>query len=137
MHSINALIILSCMYHTDHQSVEYKIFTNYYSKLVDTLSASDLSHYFVSDKIISLTDHEEIIRSLLPWGAAKLLLDRVSFQLQKGNSRVLNNMLLIMNHHGVAAVKALSTEIRSKLSAVKSEVSVAGSYEQGNNKTVI
>ena len=114
-----------------HQSEECKIFTNYYSKLVDTLSASDLSHYFVSNKIISLTDHEEIIRSSLPWGAAKLLLDRVSFQLQKGNSSALNNMLLIMDHHGVAATKALSTEIRSKLLTVKSEVPVVSSYKQG------
>ena len=114
--------------------MEYKIFTDYYSKLVDTLSASDLSHFFVSDKIISLTDHEKIIRSLLPLEAARLLLDRVSFQLQKGNSRVLNSMLLIMDHHGVAAVKALSTEIRSKLLAVKSEIPFVSSYEQGNNK---
>lgn len=124
----------TCMYHIGHQSAEYSIFTNYYSKLGDTLSASDLSHYFVSDKIIPLTGHEKIIRSLLPWEAAKLLLDRVSIQLQKGNIRALNNMLLIMDHHGVAAVKALSTEIRSKLLAVKSEVSVVSSYEQGSNK---
>ena len=91
-----------------------------------------ISHFFVSDKIISLTDHEKIIRSLLPLEAAKLLLDRVSFLLQKGNGRVLNSMLLIMDHHRVAAVKALSTEI-SKLLAVKSEIPFVSSYEQGNN----
>ena len=101
--------------------MEYKLFTDYYDKLVNTLPASDLSHYFVSDKIISLTDHEEIIRSLLPWGAAKLLLDRISLQIQNGNSSVFSKMLLIMDYHGVSTAKTMSLEIRKKLSAIKCE----------------
>ena len=101
--------------------MEYKLFTDYYDKLVNTLPASDLSHYFVSDKIISLEDHERIIRSLLPWGAAKLLLDRVSLQIQNGNSSVFSKMLLIMDYHGVSTAKTMSLEIRKKLSAIKCE----------------
>jgi len=86
---------------------------------VDTLPASDLSHYFVSNCVISLADHEEIVRSSTPQKAAKLLLDRVSHQLQHGNSTVLNKMLLIMEHHGIATAKIVAEEIRNKLLEVK------------------
>ena len=95
------------------------MFSDYYSKLVDVLPASDLSHYFVSDKIITLQDYDNIIRSARPQQAAEILLDKVSLQLQSNNSTVLNMMLLIMDHHGVATAKELSQEIRSKLFAIK------------------
>ena len=109
------------------------MFTEYYSKLVDTLPASDLSHYFVSDKIISLTDHERIIRSSVPQDAAKLLLERISLQLKGGNCTVFNKMLLIMDHYGVLMAKNVSLQIRNKLSAVKYKGSVVSSIVQGNN----
>ena len=95
--------------------MEYKLFTDYYSKLVNTLPASDLSHYFVSDKIITLEDHERIIKSAVTQDAAKLLLDRVSVQIQNGNTSVFSKMLLIMDYHGVNSAKAISREIRNKL----------------------
>ena len=97
------------------QSVEYKLFTDYYSKLVNTLPASDLSHYFVSDKIITLEDHERIIKSAVTQDTAKLLLDRVSVQIQNGITSVFSKMLLIMDYHGVNTAKAISREIRNKL----------------------
>ena len=114
-YDIRIIIII----HVGQQSLEYRLFLDYYSKLVDTLPASDLSHYFVSDKIISLADHERIIRSTVPQDAAKLLLDKASLQLQKGNSTVLNKMLLIMDKYGVSAARATSVEIRKMLSAIK------------------
>ena len=95
------------------------MFNEYYSKLIHILPATNLSHYFVSDKIITLEDYDKIVRSLTSQEAAKVLLDKVSLQLQSGNSTILNKMLLIMDHHGVATVKELSQEIRSKLFAVK------------------
>ena len=101
------------------QSVEYKLFTDYYSKLVNTLPACDLSHYFVSDKIITLEDHERIIKSAVTQDAAKLLLDRVSVQIQNGNTSVFSKMLLIMDYHGVNTAKAISREIRNKLKCVQ------------------
>ena len=107
------------MYHTDQQSSEYKLFDYYHNKLVDIVPATDLSHYFVSDNIITLEDYESIIRSSTPQEAAKILLDKVSLQLQSGNNTIFNKMLLIMDHHGVATAKELSHEIRSKLLAVK------------------
>ena len=99
--------------------MEYKLFNEYYSKLIDILPATNLSHYFVSDKIITLEDYDKIIRSTTPRDAAKVLLDKVSLQLQSGNSTIFNKMLLIMDHHGVVTAKELSQEIRSKLFAVK------------------
>ena len=95
------------------------MFDEYYSKLIDILPATNLSHYFVSDKIITLEDYDKIIRSTTPQEAAKVLLDKVSLQLQSGNSTIFNNMLLIMDHHNVDTAKELSQEIRSKLLAVK------------------
>ena len=115
------------IYHTDQQSMEYKLFTDHYDKLVNTLPASDLSHYFVSDKVISLKDHERIIRSIVPEDAAKLLLDKVSLQIQNGNTGVLNKMLLIMEYHGISTAKTISLEIREKLSAIN--------FEQGKSVT--
>ena len=107
--------------------MDYMLFSDYYSKLIGTLPASDLSHYFVSEKIISLADHDDIIRSLTPRQAAKLLLDQVLVQLQNCNNAVFNKMLVIMDHHGVSAAKAIALEIRSKLSALK--------HEQGKDAT--
>ena len=126
---------LNCYYinHiTDHQSEHYRLFMEYYSELVKILSASELSHYFVSDKIISLADHEDIIRSSKWQQAAELLLDRVSVQLERGNITVLKKMLLIIDHHDVAAAKALSLELQSKLSSLKCEGILFSSIEQGN-----
>ena len=118
-------------YHAGDQSVDYKLFSDYYNTLVDIVPATDLSHYFVSDKIITLEDYDNIIRSSKPQEAAKILLDKVSLQLQSGNSTIFNKMLLIMDHHGVATAKELSQEIRSKLFAVKhvdNDTSVQSNY---------
>ena len=118
-------ISLYILYYTGPKSIQYKLFIEYYDKLVDILPATDLAHYFVSDKIITLEDYDEIIRSPIPQKAAKILLDKVSLQLQSGNSIIFNKMLLIMDHHGVFTAKELSQEIRNKLFAVKCADDVA------------
>ena len=102
-------------------SKEYKLFTEYYNTLMLNLPASDLSHYFVSDKIISLADYEVIIRSTTPQMAAELLLERISSLLKKGNNAVFNKMLLIMERYGASTAKIVSLEIRKILSAIKCE----------------
>lgn len=104
-------------YSGNESSAEYKIFMDYYKTLVDTLPASDLAHYFVSEKIISLDDYDKIIRITLPQEGSKLLLDGVSLQLQNGNSTLFNKMLMIMNHHTIT-IKILSQEMRRKISAL-------------------
>ena len=111
--------------------MQYKLFIDYYNKLVKTLPASDLSHYFVSDKIISITDHERIIRSTVPQDAAELLLNRLSLQLKNGNDILLNKMLLIMDYYGTDAAKTISLEIRSKLSLLECKDSTVSSSGQG------
>ena len=104
--------------YSGRESSEHKIFMDYYSTLVDSLPASNLAHYFVSDKIISLDDYDKIIRITLPQEASKLLLDRVSLQLQNGDDTIFNKMLMIMNHHTITT-RALSQEMRNKVSALK------------------
>jgi len=103
----------------DHQSPEYRVFIDYFSTLVDTLPATDLCHYFVSAKVITLADHQEVVRASSPQRAAKLLLDKVSRQLQDGDRTVFTKMLLIMKHHGIATAKSVSDEITAKLSEMK------------------
>ena len=71
---------------------------------------------------------------MVPQDAAKLLLDRVSLQLQNGNNFVLNNMLLIMDHYGTDTTKMISLEIRSKLSSLKCHV---GNTEKGNITVIL
>jgi len=95
---------------------EYGIFANYYSKLVDTIPANNLSHYFVSENVISLTDHEEIIKPTTPsHAAAQLLLNKVLFMLKEQRSvDYFNKMLSIMENHGDCATRILSQEINSK-----------------------
>jgi len=118
---------------TGSQSVQQKLFAEYYNKLVDILPANDLSHYFVSERVISLTDHENIMRSSRPQKAARLLLERVSHQLHNGNGAVLNKMLSIMEHHGIATAKIIAAEITDKLLEVKY---VASSSEQGKENEI-
>ncbi|XP_065883364.1 uncharacterized protein [Dysidea avara] len=101
------------------QSPEYKVFIDYFSTLVDTLPATDLCHYFVSDRVITLADHQEVVRSSTPQRAATILLDRVSCQIQDDDSTVFTKMLLIMKHHGIATAKSVSEEITAKLLGVK------------------
>ena len=69
--------------------------------------------------MITLEDYSNIIRSSTPQEAAKILLDKVSMQLQSGNSTIFNKMLLIVDHLSVITARELSQEIRSKLFAVK------------------
>ena len=111
-------------YHTGYQSSEHKVLTIYYSKLVDILPASNLSHFLVSDNTLSPLDNEEIIRSLKPQKAAELLLRKVSLQLQKGKHKVFNNLLVIMNHRGTAATREVSLEMRDTLQKIKGRDSV-------------
>ena len=115
------------------QQLQYKMFTDYYGKLVDSIPAAELSHYFVSDKIISLTDYEEIIQSPSPQKAARVLLDRVGEELQNGNSAALNKLLLTIEHHGIGAAKALSSELKNQLPISSCGELVVDNKKQGTS----
>ena len=111
-----------CDFFTDYGLPEYKVFTDYYSKLVDTIPACDLSHYFVSENVISLTDHEEITKPTTPsHRTAQLLLNKVLYMLKEHKSvDCFNRMVSIMEHHGDSATRALSQEIQSRLLKINS-----------------
>ena len=89
---------------------------------MDTIPACDLSHYFVSENVISLTDHEEITNpTTSSHMAAQLLLKKVLYMLKKQRSvHCFNKMLSIMEHHGDGATRTLSQEIKSKVVQINS-----------------
>jgi len=94
---------------------------------VDTLPASDLSHYFVSGRVISLADHEEITKPTTPSHmAVQLLLSRVATPLEAGDTRPLDKLLKILEYHGNGASKVLSAEIKAKLLGAVTESSQKG-----------
>ena len=97
---------------------EFKVFKEYYYKLANILPASDLSHYFVSENLVTVRDHEEITNPVTqPHMAVLLLLNRVAHSLQtKSDVEVFNRMLAIMEYHGNSAIKHLSIEIMARIS---------------------
>ena len=84
---------------------------------MDTIPASDLSHYFVSENLVSLTDHEEITKPTTPsHRGAQLLLNKVLYMLKEQKSfDCFNKMLSIMEHHGDSATRTLSQDIKLRL----------------------
>ena len=89
---------------------------------MDTIPACDLSHYFVSENVISVTDHEEITKLTTPsHTAAQLLLNKVLYMLKEQRSvDCFNKMLSIMEHHGDGATSSLSQEIKIKVLQINS-----------------
>ncbi|XP_065907255.1 uncharacterized protein [Dysidea avara] len=106
---------------TDYQSPEFKVFIDYYNKLVHTLLDCNLFHYFVSEYIISLTDHEEITKpTTLSVVAVEFLLNRISVLLQSSTCHeCFHKVLAIMENHGNIATEKLSREIRVKLAETR------------------
>lgn len=103
------------------------MFTDYRGKLLNILTVSNnLSHYFVSQKIISVEDYATIVTSSLPQVTARILLDSMSSHLLNGNDAMFSKMLSVMKEHGVQAVKDISLEIISKLSSMKSVDDMTG-----------
>ena len=92
------------------------VFQEYYSKLVDCLPVKTLSHYFVSQGVVTLLENEDITSpTTSPRRAAELLFSRVSLALQEGNVVPLKKVLNVMQTHGNDAIVSLSREIQQKL----------------------
>ena len=97
-------------------SKELEVFQDYYSKLVESLPANELSHYLVSHRVISLADNEEITKPTTPSRrAAEILLSRVYSSLQNGDVVAFHNLLHVMQQHGNSAVITLCNEIKSQI----------------------
>ena len=96
---------------------EFRVLKEYYNKLTNILPAGDLSHYFVSENLVTVQDHDEIVNPVTsPQKAVLLLLNRVKHSLQtKSDVEVFNKMLAIMEYHGNSAIRHLSLEIRARI----------------------
>ena len=117
-------IVSSCIfaYTVGHQSPGYGVFIRYYDKIMDTVTASNLSHYFVSERLLAVENHEKITEPTISKQQANaLLFSKVKDSLeQEGNADHFKEALKIMKEHGDGATKRLSREINTKLSQVKS-----------------
>ncbi|XP_065908019.1 uncharacterized protein [Dysidea avara] len=95
---------------------ELRVFKQYYSKLVDCLPAKELSHYLVSQGVITLMDNEDITcPTTSRHRAAELLLSRVSTLLQEDNVVPFQMLLDVMQKYGNDAIVSLSSEIQRLL----------------------
>ena len=98
-------------------SKESQLFQDYYSKLVESLPANELSHYLVSHRVISLADNEEITKPTTPSRrAAEILLSRVYNSVQNDDVAAFHNLLHVMQQHGNSATIMLCNEIKAQMS---------------------
>ena len=111
---------------TDCHLPEYLVIIKYYSKLIDTLAAKKLSHYFVSHNIISTKEEEEITKpTTSSVRAATLLLSRVISPLKAGFKNCACNFytfLDITQQHGTDDIRSLSTRIRLEVAEMTGKV---------------
>ena len=94
------------------QPKEHEVFIQYYSKLTSILQV-DLTPHFVTAKIITLSDEDEITKASTTShrAAMKMLLKPVSSSLETGYTTSFYKMLEIMQQHGNDAAQHLSGEI--------------------------
>ena len=118
---------------TEHELPEFRVLKEYYNKLTNILPACDLSHYFVSENLVTVRDHEEIINPVTsPQMAVLLLLNRVGHSLQTNSDvEVFKKMLAIMECHGNSAIKHLSLEIRARILEETNKSNTSNVGQQG------
>jgi len=92
--------------------MEYEAFVTYYPDLTQVFRTNTLAAHFVSARIITMTDHDEIC-SLSPTYGGLRLLRNVSAPLETGNTRNFYKMLDIMQNHGNSHAKTLVRSIQS------------------------
>jgi len=90
-----------------------------------------LCPYFVSEKVISPSDIEQIIKSSTSVAAARLALDKVAIKIKVGKVKPLKAMLLIMEQRGNDVTKILSDELTNKLKMVSNNEDSAVQLEEG------
>jgi len=109
------------IYISGPQSLEYTVLINNYSKLVDSLSVKKLTHHFVSHKIISTKDEEEILRpSTSTIRANTLILNKVVNPLKAGFKNCSDGFykfLNIIEEYDSFDNKSLILSIRNQLSS--------------------
>lgn len=110
---------------SEYQTPEYTVLTDFYSKLIDSLSVKKLTHHFVAHKIMSPRDEEEILKtSTSTIRASTLVLSKVVNPLKAGFKNCTNGFyqfLTIIEDHGSADNKSLSLAIRNQLAIIKQD----------------
>ena len=103
----------------DEQMKEKDVFTRHYASLCKTLTdINTLLPYFVSENIISISDHEWISVPNLPNSEKVVkLLSHISGPLEAGDAKVFHTMLDIMKKHGSQSTKDLADKISETLSS--------------------
>ena len=97
--------------------MEYQQFIGHYSKLCDTLTdVNNLLPYFVQEKIISVSDHQEIIAIVPLKGKVQKLMEYIAGPLQHGDVEGFLIMLDIMENHGNKATQQLAEQIKREIS---------------------
>jgi len=93
-----------------------RVFQGYFSKLLDCLPVKQLSHYLVSQGVVTQIENEDISSpTTSPRRAAELLLSIVSLALQEDNIVPFKKVLNVMQAHGNDAIVSLSSEIQRQL----------------------
>jgi len=95
---------------------EYDVFIQYYSRLTSILQV-DLTPHFVTAKIITLSDEDEITKTSTAShrAAMKMLLKPVSSSLETGYTTSFYKMLEIIQQHGIDAAQHLAGEILAEV----------------------
>ena len=102
---------------TEHHSLECEVFIQYYSQIVNILSASakELSTEFVQNDIILHERQQEIFSIPSPTKAAGLLLNTISSALISGCNKGFYKFLDITEQYDNSDIKHLISAIRKKL----------------------
>ena len=82
---------------------------------MDTLKSTDLYRYFVSEKVITMSDRDEISSRTNPIERVELLLRKISSPLESGHTESFHSMLNIMSIYGNMATKKLARDITESL----------------------
>jgi len=108
---------------------EYEVFIQYYSKLTSILQV-DLTPHFVTVKIITLSDEDEITKASATShrAAMKMLLKPVSSSLEAGYTTSFYKMLEIIQQHGNDAAQHLAGEILAEVKSPELKKSDGNEY---------
>ena len=115
---------------TQQSDLEYKLFMQYHSKLSDVLSLVDLTSHFVAANIITSSDGQAVINTMIiesqTAAALRKLLNKISLALlcSHDDSKLFHKMLRIMQVHGDDTAQCLAAEMLKAVEKTRSGVPV-------------
>ena len=111
------------------QLKEKDVFIRHYASLCSTVTdINTLLPYFVSENIISISDHEKIISDPNVTNSEKVvkLLSHISGPLEAGDAKGFHKMLDIMKERGNQGTKDLAVNMNSEMISSNSEKEYEG-----------